>query len=187
MQMDIYERESYVYSISNLVMLKAFYDAGVDITKIGVKDYFVDVQGYSIDCSMDILMGGLSSLFSNTEMLTYDELDSHDTYKAIFEDGTPESAIIVSNSKIKELITSKLADKFIHSLNAAKLGVSYADVDFVTIKETKEIGVQVWFPGALHEVAIALIKIFEQANKLYQILECEKENGISDNDNRQVA
>lgn len=182
MEMDIYERESYVHSTSNLVMLKAFYDKGVDVTKLGINDYFVDLYGYSMDNSVDILHSCLKSLFDDCLLLDNEELQSESNYAEILTDGMPEYALFISYSKIDDLFISKYVPKLVEIIKNHQ-SFSYTEAEIIVSEKTKELCVLVWFPGQLHEIALALIKVYEEVEKLHQILEGEISNGISDNHN----
>lgn len=177
--MSIYEHDSLMRSISNLAMLKAFYDAGVDIAKIDINDFYVDVM-YSTDSSMYILEDGCKMIFDKVNVLSYEDLEQHED---LFDDGFPEIAIFIRDNRLSKI--SNHLEELMKFINKKNKTAEYSEADIKIIKPG-EIMVQIWFPGFLHEIAISLIAISNKLNELTATLK-EETDEVSNNVDRQAA
>ncbi|MFD1609785.1 hypothetical protein [Oceanobacillus luteolus] len=187
LEMDYYAKESYLYSISNLMTLKAFHDAGVSIDEIKVNHFMVDIN-YSTEPGMDILMNGIGLLFEDSEFYPWDEVHKITSkYPNVFTDGEPETCFIIKDHKIERVLESKYRKKLLRLLTRKDIDIfNHTEATIRFNEETNEIIVLIWFTGMSHELAIALTEISEMCNELLKVIE-EEDNGISHKDNRSAA
>lgn len=180
MEMNIYEKESFLHSISNLVMLKAFYDSGVDIKVFNVYDYMVD----SMDPCFEILISGCTLVFDEFFHYSYDEaVELEGKYNDVFTDGIPEHLFIIKDQNISRVLHSKSAEELISYVK--DIVFEFSDAEIKVCEETSEILILIYFHGLLHEVSLLLLEIHQKCIELINLIE-EGSHAISDYIDRQT-
>lgn len=180
MEMDIYERDSSLLSLSNLGAVKAFYDAGVDIKSFHIQNYMEDVH-YSTNNGIDILLAGAIQLFDEASLLDYEELEEREK---LFPDGLPECAFVIKDERLSRVIESNYLNEFVESLPTHMQHFEYSEALF-NIHSTN-LYVELYFGYFMHELALELTKTDKKLNEL--IARIEEENSEVSNDiHRQAA
>ncbi|MCM3443602.1 MULTISPECIES: hypothetical protein [Metabacillus] len=188
-QMDIYEHQSYITSISNLAMLKLFHDAGVNVKeKIHVKKFMVHVE-QADGSELDIFHDGLKELFEVVERYDYgDELPSQ--YSDIY---ISEYAIIIKDAVIATVLQSQssFSKELEHAVKSVPQHVGnylHVEADTVILPDQTGFVINIHCPGMLHSLTeniLHLRKLAEDyANKL---ISESAHNGISNKTNGQTA
>lgn len=111
-EMDIYDHESYMLSMENLLMLKMLHDEGVDVRNYD--DFMVHIHRGSF--GEDILFSGVSDLFDDTYVFSSCELDEQETHEE-FQFLKKESAeyfLVIRDDLFKSLSESQCNDLIQH-------------------------------------------------------------------------
>lgn len=187
-QMDIYEQQSYLTSISNLAMLKLFHDAGVNVReKIPVKSFMVNIEQHD-DTSFCIISAGFKELFEIVDSYDYgDEIPQE--YEDILDES--EYKLIIKDTVLATVLQSSYSKELESAIIASTNVVEHLHVEAETVilPDKSGFAIIIQWPGMLHEVAENVLGVrrlaTEYATKL--ITESENSNGISNQANRQTA
>jgi hypothetical protein len=108
--LDPEEKSNYDFSISNLITLKLFFDAGVDVS--GFSDFIMDYN-YSPDSSSDILTEGLKALYPDVVVLCAYE-DSEQIKEIVSKSSidSPEKLLILKDKQMEKLFHSTYYQEF---------------------------------------------------------------------------
>ncbi|MFC0273755.1 hypothetical protein ACFFIX_20420 [Metabacillus herbersteinensis] len=185
MEMDIYEKSSLEASIGNLIMIKVFHDAGVDVMNFSNNSFMVDIQ-YNTDEGFSIFLEGLTSLFCNVSYYDYGEIEDSDDLKNMISDGIPEAAYLIQDPIFNKVLDSKYSEEFKLIMRDESNSFEHLEGEIIELLNKDGIAVMIWWPGMLYEVALSLINLKRKANELIHLLESE-DNGILNQDNRQIA
>ncbi|NRD81046.1 hypothetical protein HPT25_27390 [Bacillus sp. BRMEA1] len=187
-EMSVYEHQSYMYSISNLAMLKLFYDAGVNVKeKIHIKSFMVDVQ-YSNDHSLEIMSDGFKELFERVELYGYGD-DFPEEYAEFIE--ASEYSLLLKDTVLATVLQSSFSKELEAAITASTRvgGTLPVEADSFILPDKTGFAISVHWSGMLHELVKNVLEIrrlaTENATKL--ILESENRNGISNQANGQTA
>lgn len=187
-QMDIYEQQSYMTSISNMAMLKLFHDAGVNVKeKIPIKTFIVNTQQQD-DTSFEIISAGFKELFEIAEPYDYgDEIPEE--YENILDES--EYKLIIKDTVLATVLQSSYSKELEHAISSSTNVESYfhVEADLVILPDKSGFAILIQWPGMLHEIAENVLKVrrlaTEYATKL--IGESENRNGISNQVDGQIA
>lgn len=176
MEMSIYERESFLLSISNLAVLKLFYDAGVDVKKILIDTYMVDVE-FDMNVSFQIIYECLESLFDLVEVVGhYDDLDHVDEeYLEILEHSLGGDEIIfIRDALFDYIFSSKYAEEFVSYVKQASRETYYSEyIEFNVALPQNIFYIELSSVGFYHDIAEMIIDIRNKAIELKKKLESE--------------
>lgn len=176
MEMDIYMQQSAELSLSNLAMLKAFQQAGVDVHSLPIHNYMMDVH-YSSEACFDIFTAGCEGLFEDIEFIPYEHIAQ---YEEEVEDGISDELFVIRDQRLSLVLESKYRKEFISFIEQVS-NFNYSEADIKTSRSKNELLVVIWFGIMIHEIALGVIKINDKLNELVARLEGEEySGGVSD-------
>lgn len=168
------EKTNYEYSISNLATLKVFFDAGVNVS--GFENFIMDLN-YNDSATKKIFAQGCIALFHKvTEYSPYENKEDEAILEGFCKIGildyTPEFAYEITDPKLDKIFSSSLKDTFKEfvekSVKEHISDDSYFDGNVVTAKNSVIIAMNT--VGQLHEVAITMVHILNEMNRMYELL-----------------
>jgi hypothetical protein len=170
------EQSSYIFSLSNLATLKTFYDAGVNIQDFS--DYMVDIN-YSMKNGEEIFSDGCKQLFPTFETYSLYVTEEEEYLNKLYEEGflseIPEFFYELSNESLRQVFHSPYAEhikKYIVDSNKYVHGTILYDGEIVPLSDG--FGIALYSLGEYHELAQAVVRIYHESNRLYQLLKGEK-------------
>ncbi|PGT82199.1 hypothetical protein [Bacillus sp. AFS040349] len=186
MEMDVYEKSSHEYTISNLYMLKIFHDMGVDVTKLGVNSFQVDVN-FSNDSGYDIFRSSIDALFLEVKYCDYESCGIDEEFAEICgSNGTPELMILIKDPLFQRVIKSQFYEDIKTLIVDESKSFETTEADFDIPPKKDGLLISIWFTGMFHELALGVMNIRNKILEFIKQLE-EENNGVSDQNNRQVA
>jgi hypothetical protein len=168
------EKMNYEYSISNLATLKAFYDVGMDVSQF--QSFMTDIT-YNDSIGKQIFQQGCRHLFAT--VLEYSSYEN-DEHLSILEGycelgdliGVPEYAFEIRDPKMTKIFQSPFQKEFQEFIKTvAKETINYEvffDGDILVLPEGFAITMNSL--GQFHDVAITVIKIHREMNRLFDLL-----------------
>lgn len=171
------EQSSYLFSMSNLATLKVFHDAGVDVRSFS--NYMVDVN-YSMDSSEEIFNDGCKGLFPSLKTYCLYEKEEEEYLKRLQKENSlswvPEFLYEFTSEPLKQLFESptyaKQIKKCIVRSNDFAQDSLY-DGEIVPL-HFGGFGIALYTQGQYHELAQAVVHIYDEANRLFQLLKGEE-------------
>lgn len=177
MQFSPEEQSSYVFSLSNLATIKVFHDAGVNIHSFS--DYMVDVN-YSMVNGEEIFKEGCLALFPSLKTYSLYETEDEMYLNKLKEEKSlpwvPEYLYQFTNEPLEQLFESptyaQQMEMCIYRSNKLVQN-SFYDGEIVPFN-FGGFGVALYSQDEYHEVAQAVVYIYNEANRLFQELKGEK-------------
>lgn len=170
-QMDVYEKESWCSTLSNLAMLKVFHSKGVEVAEIA-NDFSVLIHGngygYGGDPSFDILYAGLAKLYE-IELYSYEDFNElEEKYKKHIDEMHPECFFVIQHNVLENISKGKCRVEFNKFLANESNKINYTEVSYIL--EGNELLILILWPGQLYELAHSIInRVFQKAEELAKV------------------
>lgn len=172
------EHSSYLFSMSNLATLKTFHDAGVNIRLFS--NYMVDVN-YSMCSGEEIFKDGCEALYPALETYSMFEKEEEEYLDKLKEEKSlswvPEYFYQFTNEALMQLFESptyakQIEDCIVKSNNLAQ--DSFWDGEIIPLRSLGGFGIALYSQGQYHELAQAVVHIYNETNRLFKQLKGEK-------------
>ena len=168
------EKHSYIVSLENFSTLKAFHDAGVDVSSFA--DFMTDIN-YDMDSAYTILYDGLEVLFDNFKEYSPYELEDDDDYSKDIKKYLSENNInteseryfFCSNQQLNEICRNEkyyqVLKKSFDEENGFKSSITEGDLYLLS---DGQIVFTIEFIISGSSIATVSIKILNKIKELYE-------------------
>ncbi|UNL87433.1 hypothetical protein [Priestia koreensis] len=163
--MPVEDYYSYHQSASNLAMLKAFFDAGIDISKFSE---FMEMIGWNTELGFEIFNEGLNAMFG--EVILYEaygdnpKVDEEDLQ--VF-DSVPDYVYLIEDQTIKALYRDNRGPEVEEWFNRYHdFDGHYTFAEFRCLPH-KGFTIGLYGIGFFHEIAKCTIDLTKQLDKIY--------------------
>ncbi|MEI2356281.1 hypothetical protein [Mesobacillus zeae] len=154
-------------SISNLLILKIWHDLGINVSNY--PDFMSDYYNYGIEVGFDILSKGLEDLFSDFQILDYeDEERIKEMSKGANIQCPPDTLFILNNRKLQKLKEHGEIEKLFGVISKQS-----GDLSEFKMAYHVEYGIliAVYYESVLYEIAKSVSEVMSAADTLYKNLE----------------
>ncbi|WP_121616766.1 hypothetical protein [Virgibacillus halodenitrificans] len=173
MELNPDEQYSYMYSMSNLATIKTFHDAGVNVHTFSA--YMVDIN-YSMSNGDDIFNDGCKQLFPFLKVYSdfEDEKYLNKLKKEQILSWVPEKLYVFTNEPLRRLYESSYASELEKCVIKSNTITQDSMYDGEIIPFPSGFGIALFTEGQYHELAQAVVHIYKESNRLFQLLKDER-------------
>lgn len=158
MEMDSIEHMSYVQSVSNLAMLKAFHDAGCNLSNFKI-ERFIDDHHRGEFNSFDILIAGMNQLFGDSVKSYHSDEAAEEE---LIESELHAEFVILWEDKILFSPLNQIDDKQFDSI-LKKIGffseIVEVEMDCKMLPSKEGIIILFEYVGIIHELVNVLLRL----------------------------
>jgi hypothetical protein len=154
--LDPEEKSNYDFSISNLIMLKLFFDAGVNVSDFS--DFTMDYN-YGPDSSSDILIDGLKALYSDVVVLcAYEDSEQLSEVVSNTSINSPETLLIIKDEQMDKLFHSRYYQEFCEQGLKPNCSGDFCEFEIESVPHYGLL-ICVYWDGMHHEIVENIIAI----------------------------